>query len=53
MVKMRIVSDKSEDIKKEKFDIVCKKCGWRNRLCYSDKIMKTKNLVEDVEIMFL
>lgn len=44
MVKMRIVSDKSEDIKKEKFDIVCKKCGWRNRLIYSDKIFHNKKV---------
>lgn len=31
-----------EDIKKARYDIVCKRCGWRNRICYSDKVMKTK-----------
>lgn len=41
---MEIYTEKSEEIKKARFDIVCKKCGWRNRLIYSDKIMKTKKV---------
>lgn len=39
---MEKYTEKSEEIKKARFDIVCKNCGWRNRLIYSDKVMKTK-----------
>lgn len=41
---MQIVSDKSEDIKKERFDIVCKRCGYTNRLIYSEKKMQEKRI---------
>ena len=41
---MEKYSQESEDIKKERFDIVCKKCGWRNRLIYSDKIFHNKKV---------
>lgn len=41
---MQIVSSKSEDIKKQLFDLRCPRCGWTNRLCYSSKINKTKRI---------
>lgn len=44
MIIWKKYSQESEDIKKERFDIICKKCGWRNRLIYSDKIMKIKKV---------
>lgn len=36
---MKVVSDKSEEIKKARFDVKCERCGWRNRLYYG-KYMK-------------
>ena len=43
-MKKNIDMDILEDIKKTKYDIICKKCGWRNRLCYSEKVVKTKKI---------
>ena len=41
---MQIVSEKSENIKKERFDLICPRCGWRNRLIYSEKVQKNKKI---------
>ena len=41
---MQVVSDKSEEIKKERFDLICPRCGWTNRLVYSEKVRKNKRI---------
>ena len=44
---MRLVSDKSEQVKKERFDMICPRCGWTNRLCYSEKVKKNKRICKN------
>ena len=37
---MRLVSEKSENIKKLRFDVKCKRCGWTNRIYFNKRICK-------------